>query len=59
MIGSVVVLITFLTLCIYCRIKSIKKSHVKSAQSNTPPPLFYKYSPANSMDYLEAAITSV
>lgn len=58
LIGSVVVLIVFLSLCIYCRIKSIKKSHIKNAQPNAPQPIFYKYSPANSMDYLGMQITN-
>ena len=59
---SIVVLVLFLSICIICRVQSAKhKSKLKKAKSPqfAGPPIYYRYSPANSMDFLEAAITSV
>ena len=50
---SIVVLVLFLSICIICRVQSAKKkSKVKKCPQFTGPPIYYRYSPANSMDYL-------
>lgn len=54
----VAVLVVFLALCILCRLKSVKKKSTKTAKVKknghhfNGPPIYYKYSPANSIDYL-------
>jgi hypothetical protein len=63
---SILVLIIFLTICIICRYRSsrrkkIGKPHLHGNNNGSShqfngnaggPPIYYKYSPANSMDYL-------
>ncbi|CAF0709121.1 unnamed protein product [Brachionus calyciflorus] len=66
-VSSIVVLVFFLFVCLMCRVKSVKKSKKKpdlKVNTNPNPLIYYKYSPANSsssnsIDFLEAAITSV
>lgn len=55
---SIVVLAVFITICLFCRIRSIRrKAKLKhNPQQFNGPPIYYKYSPANSMDYLGKAI---
>jgi hypothetical protein len=51
-------LIVLVATCIIFKLNSIRKKNSMSTRYAIQP-LYYKYSPTNSMDYLEAAITTV
>jgi hypothetical protein len=50
---SILVLVLFLSICIICRVQTAKKkTKLKKTPQFAGPPIYYRYSPANSMDYL-------
>lgn len=58
---SLAIILSFIILiatCMIYKLNSLRKKNAKSIRYAIQP-LYYKYSPTNSMDYLEAAITTV
>jgi hypothetical protein len=58
-LSSITIFILVSSIFIVCKLNFVNKKQKKKRVKYLGQPVFHKYSPTNSMDYLEAAITSV